>query len=171
MKFLLLDIDYRSEEFTTVRLFGKALSDGKWKPAVLLDSRHQPYIYVLAPKPADAEKELEGKSGATETGQEVKAVRFEHVQRNVGGAPRDVLKVYFKRPGDVPIYRELVRNLGYEPREDDIPFVRRYMIDLGLEQSVLLDVKAKEAKKAEGLENAYEVEDIKRSGELTDLIP
>ncbi|MFC1454897.1 DNA polymerase domain-containing protein [Candidatus Undinarchaeota archaeon] len=169
MKFFLLDIDYRTEDNTTVRLFGKAQFGEEWKPVVLLDRRHQPYIYVLAPDLKAAEKELKEKPATKEDGTEITPVKFEIVKKNSKGIEREVLKAFFKSPGEVPAYREFVRDLGFESREDDIPFVRRYLVDLELEQSNVWEVDGKEIEADLNSEKVYEVKDIKVTDKLVDL--
>ncbi len=119
---VLIDVDYviRGNE-TRVRLQFKA------KSVFYLYDRYEPYFYLDAP--AFDIPELM-KAGALHRGLTVHPVRIEQVERELEGMMRKVLKVYAKHPPEVPDLRS-----AYKERkawEYNIPFGRRYMIDLGL---------------------------------------
>ena len=145
MKFFLLDADYQvigeKEKKTVVRLFGLCKKKNSWEKCILLDESHEPYIYVLSPEPYESKKKLEEEGAPTEDG-ELKPKKIDVVQKKVFGEMQDVLKLFFESPRDVPRYRDLVKDFGLESREDDIPFVRRYLIDRRLRPLQVIDVQA-----------------------------
>ncbi|MFH1095036.1 MAG: DNA-directed DNA polymerase [Candidatus Micrarchaeota archaeon] len=119
---VLIDADYviRNDE-TRVRLQFKA------KSVFYLYDRYEPYFYLDAP--ASEIPELM-KANAFHRGLTIHPMRIEEVEREVEGHRRKVLKVYAKHPPEVPDLRA-----AYKDRkawEYNIPFGRRYMIDLGL---------------------------------------
>ncbi len=119
---VLIDADYviRNDE-TRVRLQFKA------KSVFYLYDRYEPYFYLDAP--ASEIPELM-KANAFHRGLTIHPMRIEEVEREVEGHRRKVLKVFAKHPPEVPDLRA-----AYKDRkawEYNIPFGRRYMIDLGL---------------------------------------
>ena len=138
-KFVLLDIDYvtRNQE-PVIRLFGKLLGENEEGHIIVLDKSFKPYIYVIPSDPhciPDCTHELS----------ELKLISVEKVSRNDMGEHKEVLKVTFKHPRDIPKLREKILNLPSveEIREHDIPFYRRYLIDKGLFPLNLVEVEGK----------------------------
>jgi DNA polymerase I len=127
-KFVLLDIDYvtRNQE-PVIRLFGKLVGENEEGHIIARDKSFKPYIYVIPSDPhrvTDCIHELN----------ELKLISVEKVSRNDMGQRKEVLKVTFKHPRDIPKLREKILKLPSvgEIREHDIPFYRRYLIDKGL---------------------------------------
>ena len=119
MRFFLLDIDYQTRKKPIIRLFGP--------DKVIEDDTFEPYIYVLDASEKAKAKLL--KEGLKEEEREIKAKKVKKVSRVVDGKKRDVLQVFIQRPQDTPKYREFVKGMGFDIREFDIPFTRRYLID------------------------------------------
>lgn len=122
MSFFLLDIDYQTRDRPVIRMFGP--------DKVIEDKTFEPYIYVL-----DASEKAKArllKEGLNDEEREIKAKRVKKVSRTVEGKKRDVLQVFIDRPQDTPTYREFVKGMGFDIREFDIPFTRRYLIDRGV---------------------------------------
>ena len=138
-KFVLLDIDYvtRNQE-PVIRLFGKLMGENEEGHIIVLDKSFKPYIYVIPSDPhciTDCTHELS----------ELKLISVEVVPRNDMGEHKEVLKVTFKHPRDIPKLREKILNLPSvkEIREHDIPFYRRYLIDKGLFPLNVVEVQGK----------------------------
>ncbi|MEM3362342.1 MAG: DNA-directed DNA polymerase [Candidatus Anstonellaceae archaeon] len=119
---ILLDTDYIiKNERTVVRLLLKA------KKTFYLYDRYLPYFYVDAPW-SEAQKILSIKK--IQNGREIKPIKIEPIKQKIKGREKEVLKLYFRYPSDVPIFRELLKD--YEKYEYDILFGRRYIIDKGI---------------------------------------
>jgi len=168
MKFFLLDADYQvvgeKEPKTVVRLFGLCKKKDKWEKCILLDESHQPYIYVLSPEPHESKKKLEEEGVQTEQG-ELKPIKIDVIQKKVYGEEQDILKLFFTSPRDVPRYRDLIKDVGLESREDDIPFVRRYLIDKRLRPLQVVDVQVGKVE-SESLIPIYKIEGMEETPEL-----
>jgi DNA polymerase, archaea type len=124
-KFVLLDIDYVTKNRKpTIRLFGKLLGESDQKHIIALDKSFEPYIYVISSDFDACIDELR------DLGLSV----VEKVSKNDMGNIREVLKINFNHPRDIPKLKEKILNLSSveEVREHDIPFDRRYLIDNGL---------------------------------------
>ena len=127
-KFVLLDIDYitRNHE-PVIRLFGKLVGDNEEGHVIVLDNSFRPYIYVL-------HSDHSNLGECARQLNELKLLSVEKVIKNDRGELKEVLKVTFKHPQDIPKLRDKILNLKSvkEIREHDIPFYRRYLIDKGL---------------------------------------
>ncbi|EKF85279.1 DNA-directed DNA polymerase [Methanobacterium formicicum] len=127
-KFVLLDIDYitRNHE-PVIRLFGKLVGDNEEGHIIVMDKSFRPYIYVI---PSDHSR----LDDCTRQLSELKLLSVEKVIKNDMGELKEVLKVTFKHPQDIPKLRDKILNLKSvkEIREHNIPFYRRYLIDKGL---------------------------------------
>lgn len=127
-KFVLLDIDYVTlNQEPVIRLFGKLMGENEEGHIIALDKSFKPYIYIIPSDPnsiTDCIHELS----------QLKLLSVEKVSRNDMGQRKEVLKVTFKHPQDIPKLREKILKLPSvgEIREHDIPFYRRYLIDKGL---------------------------------------
>ena len=121
-EFVLLDIDYITKNHDAViRLFGKLVGENKRGSITVLDNTFKPYIYVIT-------SDIDACTGELS---ELEFIEVEKVCKNDMGELKDVLKVTFKHPQDIPKFREKILNLPSvkEVREHDIPFYRRYLID------------------------------------------
>lgn len=150
-KFVLLDIDYitRNQE-PVIRLFGKLLGENEEGHIIALDKSFRPYIYVIPSDPSnidDCSRELS----------ELKLISVEKVSRNDRGELKEVLKVTFKHPQDIPKLREKILNLPSvdEIREHDIPFYRRYIIDNGLFPLNVVEVQGKVLNSMKSAQSAH----------------
>ena len=127
-KFVLLDIDYitRNQE-PVIRLFGKLMGENEQGHIIALDKSFKPYIYVIPPDPSSIDDCIRDLS-------ELKLHLVEKVNKNENGELKEVLKITFKHPQDIPKLKGKILNLKSvkEVREHDIPFYRRYLIDKGL---------------------------------------
>lgn len=120
-KFVLLDIDYFTENAKpVVRLFGKITSEDD-KSIIALDKNFEPYIYVIPYDHSQCKEQLE----------QLDVMRVEYEKRRDLKNVLTVLKVFFQHPQDVPRLRDQIMNLSEvkDIREYDIPFYRRYLID------------------------------------------
>ena len=138
-KFVLLDIDYitRNQE-PVIRLFGKLLGENEQEHIIALDKSFKPYIYTIPSDPSnidDCIHEL----------RELKLPSVEKVNKNEKGELKEVLKITFKHPQDIPKLKGKILNLKSvkEVREYDIPFYRRYLIDKGLFPMNVVEVHGK----------------------------
>lgn len=135
-KFVLLDIDYVTRNHKpTIRLFGKLLGDNEQRHIIALDNSFKPYVYVI-PFDFDISKD------------ELKDLGLgvvEKVSKNDMGKLREVLKITFDHPKDIPKLIDKIGNLSSvkEVREYDIPFDRRYLIDNGLFPMNMMQVEGK----------------------------
>ena len=134
-KFVLLDIDYitRNGE-AVIRLFGKLIGEHEGH-IITLDTNFKPYIYVI---PHDFKTCIDELSNL---GLSV----VEKVSKKDMGKIREVLKITFNNPRDIPKLKEKILNLSsvQEVREYDIPFERRYLIDKGLSPMNGVEVQGK----------------------------
>lgn len=120
-KFVLLDIDYITwNRVPFIRLFGKLLGEEEGH-SIAWDKSFKPYIYVI---PEDIK-------ACTQDLSELGLHSVEKVYKKDQGKRKEVLKVTFKYPQDIPKLRDKIGNLTsvQEVREHDIPFYRRYLID------------------------------------------
>ena len=135
-KFVLLDIDYVTQNGEAViRLFGKLVGENDQHRIIVLDKSFKPYIYVI-PSDINACNHDLIKLGLSSV---------EKVCRNDLGKLKEVLKVTFKHPQDIPKLRDKISNLTsvQELREYDIPFYRRYLIDKGLSPMNVVQVEGR----------------------------
>ncbi len=120
---ILLDIDYTFlKGKLRVRLHMKG------KKFYYLYAKHEPYFYVEG---EESEIPELVKTEALWQGQKIKPAKIEIVERVLEGRKRPLLKVHTHSPPQVPSMR-----IGFKNRrawEFDIPFGRRYLMDMGLE--------------------------------------
>nr|WP_319374025.1 DNA-directed DNA polymerase [uncultured Methanobacterium sp.] len=138
-KFVLLDIDYitRNQE-PVIRLFGKLLGENEEGHIIVLDKSFKPYIYVVPSDPSHIDD-------CTRQLSDLNLLSVEQVSKNDMGELKEVLKVTFKHPQDIPKLRDKILNLKSvkEIKEHDIPFYRRYLIDHGLFPLNVVEVQGK----------------------------
>ncbi|HHY00099.1 MAG TPA: DNA polymerase, partial [Methanothermobacter sp.] len=132
-KFILMDIDYITRNHKPViRLFGKLLENNEHKHIIALDKNFKPYIYVIFHDIDACFDELN----------RLNILRIEKVYKNYEGMAKEVLKVFFNHPQDIPKLKDEIGNLKSvkEIREYDIPFYRRYLISNGLSPMNVVEV-------------------------------
>lgn len=132
-KFLLLDVDYITQNSKPVlRLFGK-LPDGR--SIIAHDRKFKPYLYLLTHPTRECIDEL----------RTIKAVKIEKVFKKDNGQRREFLKIILNHPRDIPLLRRKVENLSCVKsiREYDIPFSERYLIDKGLFYMSLVEAEGR----------------------------
>jgi DNA polymerase I len=131
--FILMDIDYVTRNRKPViRLFGKLLENNEQKHIIVLDKHFKHYIYVI---PHDIDVCLDELK-------KLNILKWKKIYKNDGELVKEVLKVIFNHPQDIPKFVEKARNLKSvkEIREYDIPFYRRYLIDKGLSPMNMVEV-------------------------------
>ena len=117
---VILDIDYISyEDKPVIRLFSK---DGD-KNVVLIDDSFTPYLYVYSNDSDECIKDLK---------ELVEDVKIEKVTKKDFQIEKTFLKVTFTHPQELSKYRDDIRDLDsvLQIREFDIPFYRRYLMDM-----------------------------------------
>ncbi|CEL24003.1 DNA-directed DNA polymerase [Methanobacterium formicicum] len=136
-KFLLLDVDYITKNHEpTIRLFGKLLGNNDdQKHIIALDNSFKPYIYAI---PSDMDSCI---NDLRDLGLSV----VEKVSKMDMGKLKEVVKITFNHPNDIPKFKDKILNLSsvQEVREYDIPFDRRYLIDNGLSPMNGVEVQGK----------------------------
>jgi len=153
VRFYLADITYRIVgKKGVLQLYGRT-SDGK-KIAVH-DENFEPYFYVNP-----GETKLLGLK-TIDKGIEYSIVRVEEVKKNVNEKEQKLLKVFVNLPPGVAIIKDLVRPLVKECYEYDIKFVRRYLIDKGLQPMTLLEADGTWDK------NIFKAKSVKQAGDDT----
>ena len=164
-KFVLLDIDYvtRNQE-PVIRLFGKLMGENEEGHIIALDKSFKPYIYIIPSDPnfiTDCIQDLS----------QLKLLSVEKVSRNDMGEWKEVLKVTFKHPRDIPKLREKILKLSSvgEIREHDIPFYRRYLIDKGLFPLNVVEVTGKVLNPAQSSRKSQASQASQASQELKGL--
>ncbi|MFH0713683.1 MAG: DNA polymerase domain-containing protein [Candidatus Micrarchaeota archaeon] len=142
----LLNIDYIPTSGAALRLTLKRESDGK--VFRVFERNFEPYFYLLPKKDnADIDKEsierIEKQLLAiSEFYRETNAspTRIEHVKRKHCKDKVDVLKVFCKHPGHVPLIASQAKAYG-KVFEHQIPFVTRYLLEKNLRPFGLVEVK------------------------------
>jgi len=121
-KAVLIDVDYKIlNGKTVVRLLLKG------KRFFRLHDGYEPYFYLDAP--ASAKKEVLSIAVASRD-RKVSPTRVERIKLGVLGKQKELFKVFCERPYDVPhVSRAISKYVAYE---NNIPFGRRYLIDMGL---------------------------------------
>lgn len=106
------------------------------KKTVRLYYPADPYFFVDAP--SDKLSSLQLISVRNQFGEEVKAKKVEIVNRKFGHKNLTLIKVYCKKPADVPILKSAI---PFECFEFNIPFARRAALDLQLTPLSLIKYK------------------------------
>ncbi|MHA1306189.1 MAG: 3'-5' exonuclease, partial [Candidatus Heimdallarchaeota archaeon] len=133
--FLLTDLDYkikRTDTSPTIRLFGKT----KEKSVLISITDFFPYFYITQ------------KTGLEDFIKKNNTVqkwfhKFEKTKakRYFGGEELQLLKIYGSHPEQTPTIRQLFVNAGFEIHEADMPFLKRFLLDLNIRSLNVLDVK------------------------------
>ncbi|MBI2208923.1 ribonuclease H-like domain-containing protein [Candidatus Woesearchaeota archaeon] len=131
IRFYPLDVTYKvMNEKPVIHLFGRTLDNRQI--CVLYDS-FEPYFYAIPKQNADITNEL--KNFRVTIGDEAIAItRVEPVKKSYLGKNVNAIKVFAKLPGHVPIISGEIKNWNdiESVNENDILFVRRFMIDNGI---------------------------------------
>lgn len=127
MRAILIDADYITKAGkAVVRLVLKRKRFFR-----MYDEAFEPYFYLGAPDLEKAEKEAMEAIAHGNKGEEVRVLRVERARKEFFGSEKEVLRVFAKHPGNVPILRDVLKNVG-TLYEHNIPFGRRYLIDKGI---------------------------------------
>jgi DNA polymerase I len=122
--FMLIDLDYKikeTDESPTIRLFGKTEEE-----LVLITIKDfLPYFYVTWTKKIDSFIEQN-----TIVSKWKKKIEKIVKKRYFGGEELTLLKIYGSHPEDTPKIREQFEQNGFEIHEADIPFVKRFLLDV-----------------------------------------
>ena len=121
-KVIVLDIDYvLDNNEPVVRLFAK----DKDKSIILIDNRFKPYLYVVS-------KEIDLTIKLIKS--ELEVYDVEKVIKKDFKVEKEFIKVTFKNPQQLAKNRDKLRDLEgvIQIREYDIPFYRRYLMDMDL---------------------------------------
>ncbi len=114
---------------------GYTVRDGKTYVSLLLKGKKtvrryyqcDPYFYVDAPE--EHKEAILDAQGVRHSGEIVTPIRSEIVERRVNGAIKKLIKLYCREPSHVPAIRAGIPFTCYEY---SIPFVRRFIFDMGL---------------------------------------
>jgi len=133
--FLLTDLDYKIKETDTsptIRLFGKT----REKSVQVRITDFYPYFYVTKKKGLYEfiEKNDRLKNWLHKT-EEAKGKRY------FGGEELKLVKVFGTHPEQTPTIRQIFINAGYEIHEADIPFLKRFLLDLKIRSLNVINVK------------------------------
>ena len=99
----------------------------KGKVTSKLYFQHDPYFIVQAP--AEKIDELLAIKVRRRNGEEASPIKIEEIFLQVGLSKKKMLKVYTQEPSDVPLFKE---KISYPQFENNIPFARIFIFDLGL---------------------------------------
>lgn len=164
IKFYLTDITYRTvKKKAVLHLYGRT-SDGK--QIAVHDEDFEPYFYV-SPKNDETKKVLL-ETRTIEKHEEYFVVRVEEVKKNVNEREQKLLKVIVNLPSGVPILKEVVKKYTSvnDCYEYDIKFVRRYLIDKGLQPMTLLEAEG-DWSKEDSKVPIFNAKAIKQAGDDT----
>jgi DNA polymerase I len=121
-KAYLLDVGYTVRDDET---YLTLLVKGKVKSRLLY--RLDPYFLIDAPE--EKSDAIMGMEAVDRKGNNVRVKRIETVEKKIGPIKKKLLKVFCKRPSDVPTLKSAIPFPCYE---HSIPFARRAVFDLGL---------------------------------------
>ena len=130
----LFDLEHEKEN--RIKIFVKN------KRQEMLYDEFDPYFYFIPAQPEKVKKTLEGN---------------EKIKKIVEGP---VLKIFAFEPSQVPELRKELKELG-ETREDDIPFVYRYLIDKDLYACRFYDLEIEKGKLVKAREVPDRTPDLK----------
>src|SRR3989338_10940372 len=128
IRFYPLDVMYKViDGKPVIHLFSR--TDDNRQICILYD-KFEPYFYVIPKKGADIADELNALK-IIRNGQTFNVAKTEHVKKKYFGKEVNAIKVFTKLPSDIPMLRKELKKLeGVESvNENDILFVKRYMID------------------------------------------
>jgi DNA polymerase I len=143
--FMLTDIDYKiseTDESPTIRLFGKT----KKEKVFVKIKDFLPYFYVTW------DKKLESfiANNSVVSKWKVKTDRVKR-KRYFGGEELNLLRIYGTHPAHTPKIREQFEKAGFKIHEADIPFVKRFLLDIGIGGLNVISAKYKNASFTDGL--------------------
>ncbi|MFO7872119.1 MAG: DNA-directed DNA polymerase [Candidatus Undinarchaeales archaeon] len=136
--FCLLDVDYIIiDEKPVIRMFGRT---DKGESVVAFDRTFEPYFYIESENPEECKKKLEIHEPNDYTIKKTKLT-----EKILLGKKKKMVKVFTKKPGDVPKARRDVKNIDpvKEVYEAHILFNRRYLFDKGLQPMTMIKVNGK----------------------------
>ena len=128
IRFYPLDVMYKViDGKAVIHLFGRTADN---KQICILYDKFEPYFYVIPKKDANISEQLNALK-ITRDNQSYKITKTEHVKKKYLGKDVNAIKVFTKLPSDVPIIREELKKFEdiESINENDILFVKRYMID------------------------------------------
>ncbi|MBI2134400.1 ribonuclease H-like domain-containing protein [Candidatus Woesearchaeota archaeon] len=131
IRFYPLDATYKViNEKPVIHLFGRTQDNRQI--CVLYDS-FEPYFYVIPKQNADIANEMKNLR-LIANGEKIAITRTEPVKKRYLGEEVNAVKVFAKLPGHVPVIRDEIKkwNDVKSVNENDILFVRRFMIDRGI---------------------------------------
>ncbi|MDD5172334.1 MAG: 3'-5' exonuclease, partial [Candidatus ainarchaeum sp.] len=99
----------------------------KGKKTIKLYYQYDPYFIVDAP--LQKKDELMAIRAARRPGEEISPLRVEEIEKRVGLEKKKMLKLYCREPSHVPVLKGVV---PYPSYEQNIPFARRFLFDMGL---------------------------------------
>ncbi|MDP6642234.1 MAG: DNA-directed DNA polymerase [Candidatus Nanoarchaeia archaeon] len=124
--FFPLDLDYKDDDELVIRIFGKTLDD---KKICVLDYDFKPYFWIIPKKNANLTSLTKKIKKEKEEDLVVLYTKLEN--KKYFGKEIEAIKVVVNKPKFVPILRSLIRDYKEvdSVNENDILFVRRYLID------------------------------------------
>ncbi|MBU0662826.1 MAG: DNA-directed DNA polymerase [Candidatus Diapherotrites archaeon] len=161
---ILLDVDYTTEnEHAVLGVYVRNAKSGKIEK--FTEKNFSPYFYIIA-ESAGSAKKLEKEIPAHEFPNKIRACGTEIVKRVNA---ENVIKVSFRNTRELTEAREHVLKITgvKERREYDIPYVRRYLIDSGIEPMGRVEIEAdenneiKKIKKITGREGSGAAQEFK----------
>ncbi|HSU73017.1 MAG TPA: 3'-5' exonuclease, partial [Candidatus Binatia bacterium] len=138
VQWYLTDCTYRIlQGKAVVHLYGRT-PEGKL--IAVHDEHFEPYFYVL-PRSIPAATEALLALTVTEKRDEYRVTHVEEVTKNVNEREEHVLKVFVNLPSGVPPLKDAIKSHPAirECYEYDIKFIRRYLIDKGLQPMTLIE--------------------------------
>jgi DNA polymerase I len=139
--FMLIDLDYKikdTDKAPTIRLFGKTEKE----KVIVVIKDFLPYFLVTHEKGIEdfIEKDPIIKKWKRRI-EETKKKRY------FGGEELKLIKLSGSHPEQTPAVRTRFKEAGYEIHEADIPFIKRFLLDLGLRGLNVLTVNSTNIKK------------------------
>ncbi|MBY8995258.1 MAG: hypothetical protein KGD59_11960 [Candidatus Heimdallarchaeota archaeon] len=139
--FMLIDIDYKikdTDNTPTIRLFGKTQTE-----RIFVTIRDfLPYFYITQKK--GIMEFIEKDPIVKKWKQRVEETKK---KRYFGGEELNLIKLSGSHPEQTPVVRTCFEEAGYEIHEADIPFVKRFLLDLGLRGLNIINVESANMRK------------------------
>ncbi len=136
LRAFLLNIDYTSSKRAVLRLILKREKDGR--VFRLFETCFEPYFYLFPAKKVTESQILSIKSFYRDG--EVSPTRVEKEKKKLNGEKVDLLKIYCRHPGHVPVIAKSAEVYG-EVYEHQIPFILRYLLDKKIKPTSLVKVE------------------------------
>ncbi|MCK5046445.1 MAG: hypothetical protein KAS22_07685, partial [Candidatus Heimdallarchaeota archaeon] len=139
--FMLIDLDYKikdTDNSPTIRLFGKTKNES----VIITVNDFLPYFFITYKKGIEEfiEKDPIVRKWKLRI-EEIKKKRY------FGGEELRLIKLSGSHPEQTPTVRTRFKDAGYEIHEADIPFVKRFLLDLGIRGLNILTVNSPNIKK------------------------